>query len=403
MKVLHTSDWHLGQVLYNYNRNIEQEDFFRQLKEIVEEEKPDVMVVSGDIYHTSSPTVVNQKMYTEGILSLHEAYRDMQIVIIAGNHDGRSRLEIDSSLWSHFNVTVIGNIQYHEDGSPDYERHIVKVADREGRDIGYIAAVPFDYPQNFPADEGTPREERQKVFFGKLLSCVKMMNSKLLPVVLMAHLTITGSDLTGHDMSIGGIESTNVDDLGDGYNYLALGHIHCPQNIRSPHVVRYCGSPLPVSFDENYPHSVTMVEMESPEKIRVRSIEIINPLPFLTLPEEPQPFENALNSLSMLPDDKKGYFRLNIAIKDDYLPPDSNERIMASIKNKAIRYCYINRSIEEGERFTEQLKLSIDQLQAKSPTEIAKQYFAEKYGREMDDELVSMMEEAIRKTKKNVL
>jgi exonuclease SbcD len=403
MKVLHTSDWHLGQVLHNYNRNMEQENFFCQLKSIVAEEKPDVMVVSGDIYHTSSPTVANQKMYTEGILSLHEAYQDMQIVIIAGNHDGRSRLEIDSSLWSHFKVTVIGNIQYQADGSPDYDRHIVKVTDKEGCDIGYIAAVPFDYPQNFPADEDTPREKRQKVFFGRLLSKVKTMNTKSLPVVLMAHLTITGSDMTGHDMSIGGIESTDVDDLGDSYNYLALGHIHCPQNIKGSHVVRYCGSPLPVSFDENYPHSVTMVEMEGLQEIKVRPIEILNPMPLLTLPEEPQPFEDALNSLSMLPNNKKGYFRLNVTMNDDYLPSDCNERIMAAIKNKAIRYCYINRNIVEGEKPTEQLKLSIDELQVKSPTEIAKQYFLEKYGLDMDDELESMMEDAMRKTKRNVL
>ncbi|MFA6820198.1 MAG: exonuclease SbcCD subunit D C-terminal domain-containing protein, partial [Bacteroidaceae bacterium] len=130
---------------------------------------------------------------------------------------------------------------------------------------------------------------------------------------------------------------------------------------------------------------------------------ILNPMPLLTLPEEPQPFEDALNSLSMLPNNKKGYFRLNVTMNDDYLPSDCNERIMAAIKNKAIRYCYINRNIVEGEKPTEQLKLSIDELQVKSPTEIAKQYFLEKYGLDMDDELESMMEDAMRKTKRNVL
>ena len=73
MKILHTSDWHLGHTLYNYDRTAEQQSFLRQLTRIVTEEQPDAMVVSGDIYHYSSPAAATQKMYTDAMLNIHQA------------------------------------------------------------------------------------------------------------------------------------------------------------------------------------------------------------------------------------------------------------------------------------------------------------------------------------------
>ena len=111
MKILHTSDWHLGHTLYNYDRTAEQQAFLRQLTRIVTEEQPDAMVVSGDIYHYSSPAAATQKMYTDAMLNIHQACPGMAIVVTAGNHDSSSKLEIDSSLWQHFGLNVVGNIE----------------------------------------------------------------------------------------------------------------------------------------------------------------------------------------------------------------------------------------------------------------------------------------------------
>ena len=111
MKILHTSDWHLGHALYNYDRSEEQICFLNQLTGIVQEEQPDVMVVSGDIYHYSTPSAATQKMYTDGLLRIHQACPSMTIVVTAGNHDSSSKLEIDSNLWDHFRVKVIGHIE----------------------------------------------------------------------------------------------------------------------------------------------------------------------------------------------------------------------------------------------------------------------------------------------------
>lgn len=245
MKILHTSDWHLGHTLYNYDRTAEQQAFLRQLACIVAEEQPDAMVVSGDIYHYSAPAAATQKMYTDAMLDIHQACPGMTIVVTAGNHDSSSKLEIDSSLWQHFGLNVVGNIERTAE-EVNLDKHIIEVKNEKGT-TGYVIAVPHVYPQNFPLlDSETPRDQRQARFFQALLDEVKKRNTAQLPVVLMAHLSIEGSDRSGHDESIGGIEYVPLSAMGEGYDYLALGHIHCPQDIKgSHHHARYCGTPSP--------------------------------------------------------------------------------------------------------------------------------------------------------------
>lgn len=399
MKILHTSDWHLGHTLYNYDRSLEQQAFLKQLARIAAEEKLDAMVVSGDIYHYSTPSATTQKMYTDGMLEIHRACPEMTIVVTAGNHDSSSKLEIDSNLWNHFGVRVVGNIERNQE-EVNLEKHIVEVKDKEGNLKGYIIAVPHVYPQNFPMlDTETPREERQARFFQALQDEVEKMNVKRLPVVLMAHLSIEGSDRTGHDETVGGIEYVPISSMGEGYDYLALGHIHCPQNIKgNGRHARYCGTPLPVSFDETYPHSVSVVEIRREEELQIRTVEIENLLPFVTLPKEAVPFEEALKLLEEYPDDKPAYIRLNVLIKD-YLAPDCNERASNAAKGKNCKYCYIKSNREKQASSDKTRHISIQEIQEMSPLEIAKLYYQEAEGEEMDEELCELMNVAVQKVK----
>ena len=98
MRILHTSDWHLGQNFYGYDRGEEQSDFLRQLADIVHEQQPDALLVSGDIYHTAAPSSTAVGMYVKGMLDIHEACPTMAIIVIAGNHDSASRLQSESLL-----------------------------------------------------------------------------------------------------------------------------------------------------------------------------------------------------------------------------------------------------------------------------------------------------------------
>ncbi|RGN30894.1 exonuclease SbcCD subunit D [Bacteroides oleiciplenus] len=399
MKILHTSDWHLGHTLYNYDRSQEQQAFLEQLSRIVAEEKPDAMVVSGDIYHYSTPSATTQKMYTDGMLEIHRACPEMAIVVTAGNHDSSSKLEIDSNLWNHFGVKVVGNIERNQE-EVNLGKHIVEVRDKEGKLKGYIIAVPHVYPQNFPMlDTETPREERQARFFQALQDEVEKINTDELPVVLMAHLSIEGSDRTGHDETAGGIEYVPISSMGEGYDYLALGHIHCPQDIKgNGRHARYCGTPLPVNFDETYPHSVSIIEVRRHEAPQIRTVEIENPMPLVTLPKEAVTFEEAIKLLEEYPDDKPAYIRLNVLIKD-YLAPDCNERASGAVKGKKCKYCYIKSNREKQASDDRARHISIQEMQEMSPLEIAKLYYQEAEGEEMDEELCALMDAAVQKVR----
>ncbi|MBO5250525.1 MAG: exonuclease SbcCD subunit D [Bacteroidaceae bacterium] len=387
MKILHTSDWHLGHLFYNYDRSEEQQDFLCQLARIVAQEQPDVMVVSGDVFHYSSPSATAQRMYTEAILDIHQACPEMEIVLTAGNHDSSSKLEVDRKLWKHFSVHVVGKVE-----GTDLDKHIIPIKDK-----GFVIAVPHVYPQNFPLlEENTPREERCCVFFQHLLNKVKEENVAGLPVVLMAHLAITGSDSTGHDEPIGGMDFTPITALGEGYDYLALGHIHCPQDIKdNTRHARYSGTPLPVSFDEQYPHSITLVEIDKQGATPIiRTVPIHNPKPLIIFPSQPTPFEEVLKELEGFDSDLPAYLQINVLVKD-FLAPDCNERISQVLKDKRCRFCHIKMSWEQTTTCEQLPRLSLQEMKEISPTEIAKLYYQEKFGKEMDDELCTLFNEAL--------
>ncbi|MCH5327228.1 MAG: exonuclease SbcCD subunit D, partial [Duncaniella sp.] len=247
MKILHTSDWHLGHQLYGFDRTEEQQDMLNQITRIVTEERPDVFLLCGDVFHVSNPSAAVQKMLVDTVVSLRDANPSMKIIVIAGNHDSGVRHEIFRSPWSSMGVEFLGVLR-----PENPEEHILEI---EGK--GWVVAVPYAN-ERFISDG----------FFEDLLNKVEERNSANLPVVMMAHTTVCGADFSGHERPeqsfIGGIEGVEVGRFGSGYDYLALGHIHREQFIHTGrHNVRYSGTPLAVSFDETFNHSVSIVEIGS--------------------------------------------------------------------------------------------------------------------------------------------
>ena len=378
MKILHTSDWHLGHTLYNFDRTEEQQAMLDQMVAIVEEQKPDVFLLCGDVYHTSQPSAAVQTMLTEGMMKIHETYPSMTIVMTAGNHDSGSKHEIFRTPWRALNVYSIGQL---EKDNP--EEHIVEVPGK-----GYVIAVPYAYDRNIP--EG---------FFQLLLDKVADRNTEELPVVLSAHTTVKGCDFTGHDhateYTVGGIDSLELEQMGDGYDYLALGHIHREQFVHSgKHNVRYCGTPLSVSFDENFSHSVSIVGIgkhgETPE---VERIEMVNPRPLVTLPSEGlASWEEAKKLLMDFPDDIPAYIRLNVEV-EDFLPVEASAEAAKLTERKQCRFCYINakrRSVSHSETKV----LTVQEFQSEEPIEIARRY-AEDSGISFDEEMKEIFKEVV--------
>ncbi|MCC8039021.1 MAG: exonuclease subunit SbcD [Bacteroidales bacterium] len=253
MKIIHTSDWHLGQNFYNYDRDEEHQFFFAQLYELVGQEHPDALVVSGDIFNTWAPNVQAQKLFVEAVIGLHDHSPETVIVITSGNHDSGSRLEAMRKLWHRVGVHVVGGYRRDSDDELDPKQFIVNVGGK-----GWVVAVPFFHPSNFPVvvpDSDT--ENRQQLFFESLIGSIADDGK---PVVMMAHLAVDGSNFRGHEEGlVGGQFTTQLSKLGEGYDYLALGHIHMPQKISER--AYYSGSPIPLSFTEDYDHYVNVVEI----------------------------------------------------------------------------------------------------------------------------------------------
>jgi exonuclease SbcD len=378
MKILHTSDWHLGHSLYNHDRTVEQTAMLEQMVNIVGEHKPDVFLLCGDVFHNSQPSSVVQTMLSDALVKIHTANPEMIIVMTAGNHDSGSKHEIFRTPWRALNVYAIGQLD-----KEDLEGHIIPVPEK-----GYIIAIPYVNERNIP-----------KGFFQQLLDKVAELNTEGLPVVMTAHTTVKGCDFTGHDhateLTVGGIDSLELEQIGEGYDYLALGHIHHEQFVHSgKHNVRYCGTPIAISFDENYPHSVSMVEIEKHETSPiVEKIEINNPFPLVSLPSNSfASWEEAKELLRQYPDDIPAYIRLNVEV-DGFLPAEAFMDAVNLTNGKQCRFCYINAKRKDSKQ-TEAKALTVQEFQSEEPIEIVRKYF-EDSGFGFDDELEEIFKEAL--------
>jgi exonuclease SbcD len=378
MKILHTSDWHLGHTLYNYDRAEEQQAMLEQMVSIVEEQKPDVFLLCGDVYHTPQPSAAVQTMLSDGLVKIHEANPQMTIVMTAGNHDSGTKHEIFQTPWKALKVYAIGQLE-----KEDLDEHIIEVSGK-----GWIVAVPYANERNIP--EG---------FFQQLLDRVAEKNIETLPIVMTAHTTVKGCDFTGHDhateYTVGGIDSLELNEMGEGYDYLALGHIHHEQFVHSgKHNVRYSGTPLPVSFDELFTHSISIVEIgKHGETPTVEKIEIKNPHPLVTLPTDGlATWEEAKGLLSKFPDDIPAYIRLNVEI-EDFLPVEANAEAASLTEGKQCRFCCINAKRKAASQNDVKV-LTVQEFQEEKPIEIAKRY-AEHEGISFDEEMQTMFNEVM--------
>ena len=378
MKILHTSDWHLGHTLYNYDRTEEQMVMLLQMVNIVKEEQPDVFLLCGDVYHTPQPSAAVQTMFTNALVHIRDANPGMTIVITAGNHDSGSKHDIFRTPWKALKVYTIGCID-----ASQKEELVVEVPGK-----GYIIAVPYVNERNMP-----------KGFFQELLDIVEERNADNLPVVMMAHTTVRGCDFAGHDnaseYAVGGIDSYNLDEMGSGYDYLALGHIHHGQYIHSgKHNVRYCGTPIPVSFDERYMHSVSIVEIaEHGERPTVKEIEINPHRPLVTLPTEGvATWEDAKELLENYPNDIDAYIRLNVEV-DDFLPVEANAEAQMICEEKKCKFCVINSQRLKRSRREAKI-MSVQEFKTENPIGIAERY-AEDLGKTFDSEMKELFNEAL--------
>lgn len=354
MKILHTADLHLGQVIYqNYDRSDEHQHFFRQLERWCQKEQPDALLVSGDVFDIQQPSATVKKAFTDYFVRLHRVCPQMTIVITAGNHDSASRIQADNAVWQLANAYLIGT-------SPAYNcldlpdgwqyQYIIKL------ESGYIVALPY------------MTGERQQTV-QSLLDKVAEDNTLGLPVVVMGHQAVTGADVTGHDFEIGKLKTQEVGTFGTGFDYLALGHIHKPQTIghqddcmkaavdyHSP-VVRYSGSALHVSCDEAYPHTVSIVEIEGHKgNVSIRQLRIDELRHFYVLPMDGSSFTSAEEAIEAMKqfvgEGERGYIRFRFDYKAS-LPSNFSQMVYDALQPYHDEWRYNPKTIWTGQDETQ--------------------------------------------------
>lgn len=377
MKILHTSDWHLGHTLYGYDRTEEQLSMLLQMVDIVKTERPDAFLLCGDVYHTSQPSSAVQTMFANALVEIHNANPGMPIIVTAGNHDSGSKHEIFRTPWLAMDVYAVGSV--------DESRLDDLIVDIPGK--GCVIAVPYVNGRSMPKD-----------IYQKLLDRVKARGKSDLPIVMMAHTTVSGCDYAGHDnateYTAGGIDTCSIADMGEGYDYLALGHIHRKQFVRGcGHRVRYSGTPLAVSFDEACEHTVSIVEITARGEMPVveeRAITTHHPL--VTLPPDGDAaWNDALKLLKSFPDDVAAYIRLNVRT-GSLLPAEANADAVAACRGKKCRFCVIN-VIRNARKESDLKRMTMEEFKTEQPIDIAKRY-AEDMGVTFDDDMDALFREA---------
>jgi len=225
---------------------------------------------------------------------------------------------------------------------------------------------------------------------------------------LTAHTLVTGSNIKGHDaIIVGGLDNSDIGTFGSGWDYLALGHIHFPQEIKgSDGKARYSGSPFPMNFEEDYDHFVNIVETEKRgEMPQVRQMPIKPLYEMVTLsakelPEGKRSCMDLLRVLEEYPAHKKAYIRLEV-LETGELPSDYIQRVKTALTGKKARYCLVKQEIPDIPLEGEGLSLTAAQVGALSPREmaeiIAPEFFLKDGDKKYDDKqgLAELFDQAV--------
>lgn len=399
MKVLHTSDWHIGQVFHNYSREEEHKYFFEQLKSIIINDKPDVVVVSGDVFHTATPTIVSQRLYYNFIVDLSRLDPDLQIVITSGNHDSPSRLEAPRPLWEAFNVSVVGMLDYQtvkDDFGLNFDASKIEIPiTKKGMIIGWVLAVPYI---NGNAN-----------IYDLLLNHLKNRPeySDNQSIVAMGHLAVKSADITGHSPDIiGKLETLDIQDFKDvkGIDYWAFGHIHYPQAIKGIENMRYAGSPFPISFNENYEHSVVSANIED-GMTKTTVIPLKTLIPIIDFPAKPKGYDDALPFETVMMQlieilGQKAYVRVHVQTDKPLTQAETAAMIQAFDGQEAM-FCSIQSYFPEKAEGNElQSVKTLNELKSISPFELGCSVYQKKNGCEMPDELKEMFKKVCEEAEK---
>ncbi len=261
MKLIHLSDLHLGKRLREYSLMEDQEYILDQILGVVDSERPDGVIIAGDVYDKSSPSAEAVALFDRFLTKL--TIRGIPVFVISGNHDSAERIAYGRSIMSRSGVHL----------SSVYNGSVDPVILEDGSGPVNVYLLPFVRPASvraaFPDEKIESYEDAVRIAIEHMGIDQQQRN------VLVTHQFVTGAERSESEtVSVGG--SDNVDaSVFESFDYVALGHIHRPQNCGSPKV-RYCGTPLKYSFSEaRDKKSVTVAELGPKGRLAVRTVPLI--------------------------------------------------------------------------------------------------------------------------------
>lgn len=353
MKILHTADWHIGQLFHEYDRTYEHQQFLEWLAGTLLEEKVDVLLISGDVFDLSNPSAASVKMFYSFLNRAVKANPVLQIIITAGNHDSPSRLESPKPLLESSRIHIIGLVEKDGDGNIDFDKLTIPLTDKHGDIQAWCLAIPFLRMGDYPVIQGAKNayaEGIAKVYAEAFdYVCTHRLSNQA--VICMGHLHAQQTDITDLDTSVermimGGVECISAAAFHDDIGYVALGHIHKAQRIGGKDHIRYCGSPLPMSFSElNYKHQVIVFDVNRQSIGNVTSIEVPVSIALQRAPLVHSTLPDVINALQQLPSsgmDPQLAPYLEVRVLLDGPEPGLRHKIESAISGKDVRLAKID-------------------------------------------------------------
>lgn len=361
MKFVHLSDLHIGKRVNEFSMTEDQEYILDQILSVIDEEKPDGVLIAGDVYDKSVPATEAVTLFDDFLVRL--ASRGVRTFVISGNHDSPERLAFGARLMRAQNVYI----------SPVYagNSEAVTLNDEYGEiDVFLLPFVkPVHVRRYFPEEKIESYTDALRVALSAFDIHPERRN------VLVTHQFVTGASRSeSEEISVGG--SDNVDAcVFDAFDYVALGHIHRPQRIGRD-TLRYCGTPLKYSFSEaDQEKSVTVIELREKGNTLVR----VRPLkPLREMREIRGYFDELISAKYYAGLPREDYYHITLTDEEDI--PDAITKLRTVYPN-VMRLDYDNARTRAGIDFSE-----AEAIEKKTPFELFSEFYVRQNGKPMDEE-----------------
>lgn len=395
MRLFHTSDWHLGQNLHGQERDFEHACFLEWLLRQLKLAQPDVLLIAGDIFDTVNPPVKAQECLYDFIVNAHEQQPLLTIVIIAGNHDSGSRIELPAPLMRRLRTHALGRVLWLDDGQLDSERLLLPLPNAKGDIAAWCLALPFLRPAEVT---GAHLGDNYLRGIGQVHEwLIEAANAKRKPgqaLIAISHAHMAGgsvSEDSERSLIIGNAEALPASLFGPSISYVALGHLHKPQKVNGEERIRYSGSPIPLSFSEiGYQHQILDVTLDGETLVSVEPKLIPRSVNLQRI--GPAPLAEILLQLADLPNidllaETQRQPWLEVRVTLDEPQPDLRHQVENALQGKAVRLVriaaeYAGKRGADGEEDGTAL-IELDQL---TPQELFSRAWLDNYGSEVDEQ-----------------